>query len=85
MPDLKIGVLGAGHLGKIHLKLLAETEGFDLIGVFDPDSEKADFARDEFGITLFNSAEELMDAVEAVNVVTPTLSHYECASQAIRK
>lgn len=85
MGDLKIGVLGAGHLGKIHLKLLSETEGFDLVGVFDPDQEKAEFAKAEFGITLFNSAEELIDAVDAVDVVTPTLLHYECASQALRK
>ncbi|MBL4586201.1 MAG: Gfo/Idh/MocA family oxidoreductase [Flavobacteriales bacterium] len=85
MADLKIGVLGAGHLGKIHLKLLSETEGFDLVGVYDPDQEKAAFAESEFGITNFSSSDGLIDAVDAVNVVTPTLSHYECAAQAMRR
>jgi predicted dehydrogenase len=41
MGNVRIGVLGAGHLGKIHIRLLKETEGFDLIGFYDPDPGKA--------------------------------------------
>ena len=84
MNNLKVGVLGAGHLGKIHLKLLAETEGYELEGLFDPDRSRADYAKETFGITAFNSIEELIAAVDVVDVVTPTLSHFECASLAIR-
>lgn len=84
MGDLKIGVLGAGHLGKIHIKLLKETEGFDLIGFYDPDTEKATVAEQEFGIHAFSSIDALIAASDAVDVVTPTLSHYECAAQALR-
>lgn len=84
MTDLKVGVLGAGHLGKIHLKLLSETEGYDLVGFFDPDSSRSEYAKTTFGITAFNSIEELIAAVDVVDVVTPTLSHFECASLAIR-
>ena len=39
---LKIGVLGAGHLGKIHLKCIKEIPEFDLVGFYDPDSDNAD-------------------------------------------
>lgn len=85
MNNLKIGVLGAGHLGKIHLKLLAETEGFDLIGFFDPDPAQVAVAKEQFGIEAFDSVDDLIDAVDVVDVVTPTLSHYECASKALRK
>lgn len=84
MNNLKVGVLGAGHLGKIHLKLLAETEGYDLVGLYDPDKTRATYAEQTFGITAFGSVEELIAAVDVVNVVTPTLSHFECASLAIR-
>jgi predicted dehydrogenase len=84
MNNLKIGVLGAGHLGKIHLKLLSETEGYDLVGFYDPDPEQVEYAKQEFGIEAFNGVDELIDAVDVVDVVTPTLSHYDCASKALR-
>lgn len=84
MKNLKIGVLGAGHLGKIHLRLLKETEGFDLVGFYDPDPEQVKIAKDQFGLPAFESLEALIDAVDVVDVVTPTLSHFECASQALR-
>jgi predicted dehydrogenase len=84
MENLKIGVLGAGHLGKIHLKLLSETEGYDLVGFYDPDKNQVKAALEQHDITAFDSLEQLIDAVDVVDVVTPTLSHYECASKAIR-
>lgn len=85
MNDLKIGVLGAGHLGKIHLKLLSETKGFEIVGFYDPDPEQVAVAKERFGIQAFDSVDDLIDAVDVVNVVTPTLSHFECASKAIRR
>lgn len=85
MNNLKIGVLGAGHLGKIHLKLLSETEGFELVGFYDPDPEQVAVAKERFGIRAFDSVDDLIDAVDLVDVVTPTLSHFDCAAKAIRR
>jgi predicted dehydrogenase len=82
---LKAGVLGAGHLGKIHLRLLQESEKYELIGFFDPFTENAQKVAKEFGYKLFDSIEALIDAVEVVDIVTPTLSHFECAKMAIEK
>ncbi len=82
---LKVGVLGAGHLGKIHLRLLKESEKYDLVGFFDPSEENAKNVAKEFGYTAFNSIEALIDAVEVVDIVTPTLSHFDCAKLAIEK
>jgi predicted dehydrogenase len=82
---LKAGVLGAGHLGKIHLRLLQESEKYELIGFFDPFTENAQKVAEEFGYKLFDSIEALIDAVEVVDIVTPTLSHFECAKMAIEK
>ena len=80
---LKVGVLGAGHLGKIHLRLLEQSEKYELVGFFDPFKENAEKVAKEFGYRLFDSIEELITAVEVVDIVTPTLSHFDCAKMAI--
>ena len=82
---LKVGVLGAGHLGKIHLRLLQESEKYELIGFYDPFTENAEKVAKEFGYTLFDSIDDLIDAVDVVDIVTPTLSHFDCAKNAIQK
>ena len=80
---LKVGVLGAGHLGKIHLKLLNQSERYELVGFYDPNQEQAQKVVAEFGYTYFDTIDKLIAAVEVVDIVTPTLSHYECAMKAI--
>lgn len=82
---LKVGVLGAGHLGKIHLRLLQQSDKYELIGFYDPYLENAEKVASEFGYKSFTSMKELIDAVEVVDIVTPTLSHFECAKKAIEK
>ncbi|MBU3012444.1 Gfo/Idh/MocA family oxidoreductase [Polaribacter vadi] len=82
---LKVGVLGAGHLGKIHLKLLKQSSKYELVGFYDPSIENAKKVVEDFGYTSFNSIDELIDAVEVVDIVTPTLSHFDCAKKAIEK
>ena len=83
---LKIGVLGAGHLGKIHIKcILQSPEVFDFIGFYDPSDENAAKAIDVFGVKRFENLEELVAAVEVVDIVTPTLSHFDCAVLALRQ
>ncbi len=80
---LKIGVLGAGHLGKIHLRLLEASEKYELVGFYDPIHENAQKVTHEFGYKAFDSLESLMREVDVVDIVTPTLSHFDCAKKAI--
>ncbi len=82
---LKVGVLGAGHLGKIHLRLLQESKKYELIGFYDPSKENAKKVALEFGYTSFSSIASLIDAVDVVDIVTPTLSHFDCAKESIEK
>ena len=82
---LKAGVLGAGHLGKIHLRLLNQSKKYNLIGFYDADSENGKKVEAEFGYKFFHSIEDLIDVVDVVDIVTPTLSHYDCALKAITK
>jgi predicted dehydrogenase len=81
---LKAGVLGAGHLGKIHLRLLNESDKYNLVGFYDPNKENAAKISTEFGYKAFDTIQELIDAVDVVDIVTPTLSHYDCAIQVIK-
>jgi len=80
---LKIGVLGAGHLGKIHLRLLNQSEKYNLVGFYDPYEPNAIQVAQEFGYHRFETIEALIAAVDIVDIVTPTLNHYDCAVQAI--
>lgn len=82
---LKVGVLGAGHLGKIHLRLLNQSEHYQLIGFYDPMTENAKKVADEFGYHYFDDIEKLIDAVDVVDIVTPTINHFDCAKMAIEK
>ena len=83
---LKVGVLGAGHLGKIHIRLLIElSDKFEFVGFYDPSDENAKVAIDTFGIKRFDTIELLLNEVDCVDIVTPTLSHFDCASKALRK
>lgn len=80
---LKVGVLGAGHLGKIHLRLLNQSEKYELVGFYDAYEENANKVAAEFGYKKFDSIAELIAAVDVVDIVTPTMQHFECAKQVI--
>lgn len=82
---LKIGVLGAGHLGKIHIKCIKQIDRYELVGFYDPDQVTAKAVEEELGVRCFTTIEDLIDAVEVVDIVTPTVQHFECASKALQR
>ena len=82
---LKVGVLGAGHLGKIHLRLLDTSEKYELMGFYDADIKNGEIVAQEFGYTFFQDIDKLIDAVDVIDIVTPTLSHFDCAKKAMEK
>ena len=82
---LKIGVLGAGHLGKIHLNCIKQIEKYNLVGFYDQDKNTAERVATESGVKNFADIDELIDSVDVVDIVTPTIAHFACASKAIEK
>ena len=82
---LKVGVLGAGHLGKIHLRLLNESDKYELVGFYDPDAINGKNVAQEFGYTYYDNINSLIEDTDVIDIVTPTLSHYECAKKAMIK
>ena len=61
---IKTGILGTGHLGKIHIQCMQGVEELELIGFYDPDEEVAKQVSAEYGLPSFPSAEALITAVD---------------------
>ncbi|RYF88669.1 MAG: Gfo/Idh/MocA family oxidoreductase, partial [Chitinophagaceae bacterium] len=82
---LKIGVFGVGHLGKFHLNNWLEIPGTQITGFFDPDDHHAQLVAEKYQITRFTDAEALMDSVDAVDIIAPTIHHFTLCEMAMRK
>ena len=82
---IKIGVFGAGHLGKIHLKLLNESKKFDLVGFYDVNVEHSIKIEKEFGYKYFSDSNLLIDSSDALAIIAPTPFHHEIAMKCIKK
>lgn len=82
---VKIGVLGAGHLGKIHIKLLKEIDEVQLVGFYDIDSATSQNVSEVFGIKAFPDMESLVDEADALDIVVPTVDHFQTALFALEK
>ena len=80
---LKVGVLGAGHLGKIHLRLLNQSEKYELVGFYDANEKYAEEVAGEFNYKNFKTIDALLQEVDVIDIVTPTLSHYNTAVKAV--
>lgn len=81
---IKLGVLGVGHLGNIHIKCLKEVPTIELVGFYDPDDKAAQKAMDTHSIQRVESYEALLEKCDAIDIVTPTSSHFELATQALQ-
>ena len=80
---LKIGVAGAGHLGNIHLKCLAQSACYEIAGIYEVDSRRAIEMSETHGVQAFNRLDDLLDQIDVLDVVTPTPTHFDIAAQAI--
>ena len=82
---LKIGVFGVGHLGKYHLNNWKEIAEVELVGFYDPSDETANAVQEKYGLKRFTDMDELIAAVDAVDIVAPTNYHFEVCDKALRK
>ena len=77
---IKVGIVGVGHLGEIHLKLILSSTNFDLIGFYETNQEKSDLISKKYQVKSFKSLEDLSENVQAVIISTPTIHHHEIAT-----
>lgn len=76
---IKFGLVGLGYLGKIHLRLLNEIEEINLAGVYDADPNLTKSLAEQYNVKAFQSLQELIDACDAIDIVTPSNTHFEIA------
>ncbi len=84
MAKIKIGVIGTGHLGRFHTKLLSTNDRAELVGIFDIDPEKARNVSAEFGVEVFPEMGDLMDKCDAVVIASTTSTHKTITLEALR-
>ncbi len=77
MNKLKVGVIGTGHMGKNHVRIVATEPCFNVIGIYDPDLVEAEVAAAPYGLKVFNSMERLLEQTEAVVIAAPSSLHKE--------
>lgn len=82
---LRIGVIGVGHLGTHHVKMLLQIPAAELVGIYDIDDERMNSLAKEFGVRTFSSAESLLREVRAVSIVAPTRKHFDIAWEAVKR
>jgi predicted dehydrogenase len=82
---LKVGVIGTGHLGKFHLNNWAEIEGILLIGFCDTDDANARLVSKKYNLARYDDTEKLIDDCDIVDIVAPTVFHFELCEAAIKK
>lgn len=82
---LRIGILGVGYLGKIHINCIRQIKDFELIGFYDTNSDISEKVSNELNIKAFKDIDELIDSVDVVDIVTSTTSHFQCAVKSIEK
>lgn len=84
MNVLKLGLAGVGYLGNIHLKCALATPAWDVAGFYEPNDARAAEIAAATGVRRYPSYTALLRDVDAVDIITPTPSHYALAAQAIR-
>ena len=85
MSQVRVGVVGVGHLGTHHARAWSRIDGVTLAGAFDPDPAARERITGEFGLAFFDSLEELLDRVDLVSIAAPTLAHADLAVESLAR
>jgi len=81
MSKLKVGVVGTGHLGKLHIKMFKTIDSCELVGIYDSNSEQLKQVSSEFKVSGEASFDHLLKKVDAVSIAATTTAHYELAKK----
>ncbi len=82
--NVRIGIIGAGHLGLIHTKLWKNCDNVDVAGIYDTDPSRSAKVGAECNVKIFNSLDALLDLCDAVTIATPTSTHFETTQTALK-
>ena len=82
---LKVGVFGVSHLGKFHLNNWKEIAGVEITGFYDPDDTNANEVIGKYKLKRFVNPDDLLDHIDAADIVAPTDHHFALCEAAIKK
>ncbi len=82
--QVKVGVIGVGHLGQHHVKHFASLPGVNLIGIYDLDTARASEIAKQHNTKSYNNVDELLVSCDALSIVTPTTQHAIIAEHCIK-
>ena len=85
MDKIKIGILGVGHLGRFHTQNYNQIPEAEIVGVYDLDQSRCLQIASEFQVTAYQNLESLLDCVEAVSIVVPTVKHFEITKACLER
>lgn len=85
MKNLRVGVVGVGHIGKNHARLYAETKAADFTAIYDTDASNAAQVAEQYKVRAAESLGEFADLVDAASIATPTSSHFAVAQPLLEK
>ena len=85
MNKIKLGVIGIGHLGRLHVQNYKSISSVEIVGIYDIDFERAQHVADEFQIKVFDSLDLLLDQIEAASIVVSTTNHFEIAQTCLKQ
>lgn len=78
MPEkISVAVIGAGHLGQHHARVYTEIKNAELVGVSDINEKTGKKIARRCGVDFYKDYTSLIDKVQAVSIVTPTITHYD--------
>ena len=82
---LKIGIIGAGHLGKFHINNWLEIKDIEVVGFCDTDDNNAKNVIEKYSLKRYENTEALLNDCDAVDIIAPTTYHFELCAQALKK
>lgn len=85
MEKLKIGVIGTGHLGKLHVKMFKQIFECEVTGIYDNNSQTAKDVAQEFNTKAFDNLDDLLNEIQAASIAVSTTAHHEIAKKCLEK
>jgi len=80
---MKIGVIGAGSMGKNHARVCSELNDVEFVGIYDVDKGTAKVVAERVHTKAYASYQDLLSKVDAVIIATPTSTHFEISNNAL--
>ena len=85
MKQLRVGVVGVGHIGKNHARLYAELPTAEFVAIYDTDMARAMEIAGQLGVLSAASLDEFAERVDAASIATPTSTHFEIAQELLKR